>query len=269
MGQYAAVLGGGAPPFVLVDHDAAPEGAGRGQAWRAYARRVARDVAAHVVFTEEDAAIARADAGPSPVVVIPPGFDLPRALDPVGRDAQVLFVGSFVHEPNVEAARRLATSIRPQVVATRPEARFVLVGADPPADLVHAQDETLLVTGAVEDVTAHLDRAAVVVAPIREGGGIRVKVLEAVASGKALVASSRALAGLDVEHDEHVLVADSDAEIAEAVSRLLADDRLRARLGASARAWAEARPGWDAALERYDELYSSLLGGRDRAEAAS
>jgi polysaccharide biosynthesis protein PslH len=88
---------------------------------------------------------------------------------------------------------------------------------------------------------------------------MRVKALDALVSGKALVASSLALEGLDVRPGEHVLVADDDAAFAEAVVALLDDELRRVALGRAARAWAETHVEWRSVTAAYDALYASLV----------
>ena len=98
-----------------------------------------------------------------------------------------------------------------------------------------------------------------VVAPLATGGGMRVKVLEALAAGVALVATPRAIEGIDVTDGLELLVADDDAAFARAVASLLDDPERRASLGAAARRWAEQHAGWDDAMAAYDRLYTRLL----------
>jgi glycosyltransferase involved in cell wall biosynthesis len=116
----------------------------------------------------------------------------------------------------------------------------------------------VVVTGGVPDVTPYLDRAAVVVIPVRMGGGMRVKVLEALAAGKAVVASRLAAEGLDVVHGRQILFAESDREFADATVELLLDVERRASLAAGARAWALENLGWDRVISAYENLYDSL-----------
>ena len=92
---------------------------------------------------------------------------------------------------------------------------------------------------------------------------MRVKVLETLAAGKALVASPRALAGLTAIDGENVIVAETDEEFVEAVSRLLRDEEQRVALGASARRWVEAEFGWEQIVAAYEALYAELLAGRE------
>jgi polysaccharide biosynthesis protein PslH len=98
-----------------------------------------------------------------------------------------------------------------------------------------------------------------VVAPLSSGGGMRVKALDALAAGKALVATPLALEGIDVRDGEQVLVAVDDAAFADAVVALLADEPRRVALGRAARAWAETNVEWRLVTAAYDALYASLI----------
>lgn len=254
MAQYAAGLVG--LPVVVVDQD--PDDPSRGM--RRYRARLLRQADAVVALTERDRATIAELVPTARVERIPLAVDVPpQPLDPAGDGRDVIFVGNFVHPPNVEAAERLVRSIFPRVAALRPDARLVLVGADPPASLRGLASDAIVVTGEVADVRPLLDAATVVVAPIASGGGMRVKVLEALAAGKALVASPRALEGVDVRAGEHLLVADDDAAFADAVVLLLGEAARRAALGRAARAWAETHLDWGRVAAAYDALYASLL----------
>jgi glycosyltransferase involved in cell wall biosynthesis len=170
----------------------------------------------------------------------------------------VLFVGSFAHAPNRAAARALLDAL-PALRRSRPDTVLALVGPSPPRDLVGAAGESVLVPGRVDDVRPWLDAAAVVAAPLDRGGGMRVKVLEALAAGKAVVASRLALEGIPVTAGEHVLVADSSEELVAALDALLGDPALRRRLGEAARDWAQGLPGPHEVAARYEALYDRLL----------
>jgi glycosyltransferase involved in cell wall biosynthesis len=140
-----------------------------------------------------------------------------------------------------------------------PGATLEIVGGDPPAEVRALAGEGVTVTGRVPDTGPYLDRAAVVVAPLRLGGGMRVKVLEALAAGKALVATPRAVAGIDLTPGDQALVGETDAELAAAIATLLVDPERRRRLGESAHGWAGEHLGWPRTLDEYDRLYASLV----------
>jgi polysaccharide biosynthesis protein PslH len=240
----------------------------RVDAWaaRRQEQRVLSLADAAVVFSERDRAAlaARAGASRAEVVTVPPGWDVPqRALDPVGVDPPtLLFVGNFMHPPNVDAAARLAQAILPRIRRQHPSVALEIVGESPPPELLALGGGPIRVTGAVPSVTPHLDRAAVVMAPLQLGGGVRVKVLEALAAGKAVVASPLAAEGVGARDGEQLIVADGDEAIAAATSELVGDPTARRALAGRARAWALRELSFAKMAERYGELYDDLHGLR-------
>jgi len=152
--------------------------------------------------------------------------------------------------------------IFPSVRKDHPEAELILVGANLPVDLERLDEEGVLAVGAVEDVSEYLERAAVVVAPIRSGGGVRVKVLEALGAGKAVVATRLAAEGIEAPPGEAILLADSAAELAACLSLLLGDEKRRRALGESAYAWASQHLRSECTTHRFDSLYTQLLAER-------
>jgi glycosyltransferase involved in cell wall biosynthesis len=117
----------------------------------------------------------------------------------------------------------------------------------------------VIATSRVEDVRPYLASAAAVVAPIRMGGGTRLKVLEALSMAKPLVATSLACEGLDVEHGRHLLVADNPAPFAEAVIRVLEDRPLASQLGKAGRLQMESRYGWEAVTAQLEQLHDRVI----------
>jgi glycosyltransferase involved in cell wall biosynthesis len=282
MGQYLAGLDGAPLRRILVEYEPGAPAArerwrsARGRdwiehgldrlAWERFERRVARQADAVVTFTERDRCAVLARAPGTQVVTIPFGTAVPdRPLDPLGQPPPaVLFVGSFRHPPNVDAAVRLAERIFPLVRQRCPGAVLHLVGEEPPARLREAGPD-VVVAGRVPSVDPWLDRAAVVVAPLSSGGGMRVKVTEALAAGKALVASPLAVEGLDVRDEcegGEVLLARSDEDFAAAIVALIAEPERRAALASRARDWARAHLSWESCFAAWEDLYGRLLEGR-------
>jgi glycosyltransferase involved in cell wall biosynthesis len=148
-------------------------------------------------------------------------------------------------------------NIFPQVQAGLPELKLYIVGSQPPEPW-KTKCKNIVVTGYVDDVTPYLDQAAVVVVPLRLGGGMRVKVLEALAAGKAVVASPLAVEGLDVVDGEHLMLADTDEQFCQIIVQLLRDPERRVNLAQNGRAWACANIGWEKSVENYEALYQRL-----------
>jgi len=121
------------------------------------------------------------------------------------------------------------------------------------------------ITGAVEDVRPHLERAAVVIAPLRIGGGTRLKILEAMAMGKAVVSTSLGAEGLDVVPERDLLLADDPQSFAAQIRRLLDDPELASRIGAAARRVVAARYGWGVSVERLSAFYGEVIEARGTA----
>lgn len=277
MGQYLRALGRSRAPTVLRQHEPGAatarhrnsrrRGIGRlvsaldGVVWRRYEHDLMRRADAVVTFTSQDLATLRELAPSAPLVQIPLAIDLPdRAADPVGASPpQLLFIGSFIHPPNVAAAERLIHRVFPRVRAKLPDTRLTIIGSNPPASLRGREAEGITVTGEVPDVRPFVESAAVVVIPIDRGGGMRVKVAEALAAGKAVVATARAVEGFEVTSGDQLLLGQSDDELANACLTLLRDPARRAELGARARAWALQHLGWDEPVAAFERLYASLI----------
>jgi O-antigen biosynthesis protein len=176
------------------------------------------------------------------------GIDTARyEFSPAGREPfTMLFLGSFRHEPNRVALDWFVNEVLPRIVARRPEARLIVVGSDAPARPPYADRAPAIeIRGFVEDVREPLARYAVFVCPIRSGSGVRVKLLEAFASGIPVVSTQIGAEGLARQDGEFCFLAGQPEAFAEKVLRVF-DDPTRAA-GMAARARAEVERNWDMA----------------------
>lgn len=232
--------------------------------WRRYYRRHFPNYDGIVCFSDRDRALMAHYAGGLPLRVVPLGLDIPaNPLDPVGHaDGPVCIVGNYRHPPNSDAALRLMRSIMPAVRRTHPDRRLTVVGATPSDDMLAAAGPLDIVTREVESVTPYLDGAAVVGLPLRMGGGMRVKLLEALAAGKAVVASPLSAAGLEVADGNQLVLAETDAEFAAALSRLLDDEVERRALAQRARAWTVENLAWGPRVAAYVNFHDELRRAR-------
>jgi glycosyltransferase involved in cell wall biosynthesis len=176
-------------------------------------------------------------------------------------DALLTFVGNLEYEPNQQAVRRIAEVIYPAVLARHPNARFVVIGQGAER-LRECRRERLTFTGYLsrQDLLAHLSASDVFLVPVETGAGMRVKIPEATACARAVVATHQACAGLEFfRDDELVRVEGVDEHFVEAVLRLIEDPALREDLGQRARARTELEFGWQRTLDAYEAVYERIV----------
>lgn len=230
-------------------------------AWASFEPAAIAGVQAVIAFTPKDQQAIKAYRLPTPVTCIPFGVEIPDKLpETTVQPAQtLLFIGNFQHPPNQEAALRLIQNIYPALKDRFPGLVLQIVGPEPPPAVRKSAGSDIQVTGWVPAVAPYLERATVFAAPIFSGGGMRVKILEAMAAGKAIVATPLAVEGLDICDGEQVLLASTDEEMIDRISRLLADNALRSALAGRARAWAADHLGWERVMDAYEAVYWRLL----------
>ncbi len=174
-------------------------------------------------------------------------------------EVALVFAGKMDFRPNVDAMSWFCSEILPAIQAELPLAHVVIVGQKPSSRILALGDQKgVTVTGWVPDTRPFVSDAAVYVVPLRMGSGTRLKVLEAMAMGKAIVSTSRGVEGIDVTQDRELLIADSPAEFASAVTGLLRNPQRRHELGLAARALAEAKYDWRALVPVFDRVYKEI-----------
>ena len=203
---------------------------------------------AHTILavSYEDAAYF-SDLGAARVVVVPNGVDCDAYATPPARTdpPTILYVGSLAWPPNASAARFLACDVLPRVHQSLPEARLVIVGKNPPSELVEraSRDPRLEMAGHVADVTGYFSQAHVLAVPLEAGGGTRLKILEAFAAGLPVVSTSIGCEGIAAHDGVHLVVADRSA-FASALVDLLRRPAWAGELAERARGVARDRYDW-------------------------
>lgn len=183
----------------------------------------------------------------------------------------ILFVGNFAYEPNIDAAVYFSRAIFPLIVRHIPKVKLFLVGNAPPPEIYSlTSNKQIEVTGGVSSVIPFYKRADVVVCPLRIGGGVKVKVLEALGFGKAIVSTSVGAQGLDLSTHRAVVVADEVTDFAEKVIRLLVHEEERHIQEQEAAIYARTLPSWDQVSEGFAQLYEEMadviVSGRIKKE---
>lgn len=169
------------------------------------------------------------------------------------------FLASFNHQPNVDAALYFEREIFPLIRKQIGDAEFVVAGKNPPAALLDKQNAGVRCLGFVENVSTFYGSVDLVVAPIRFGGGIKLKVLEAMACGKAVVTTSVGAEGIAEANEDSLVIADNPEDFAGAVLALLADQARRRDLGERARLLIERRFSWRRVIDDMDAIYTKLV----------
>ncbi|GAB4543403.1 MAG: glycosyltransferase family 4 protein [Anaerolineae bacterium] len=222
---------------------------------RAYLARLLRHFKACTVVSEQERRLlSRAIPGYQAIEVVPNCINLVEYSD-VRESPQansLIFTGSFRYFANHDAMTWFLQEVYPPIRAQVPEVRLTITGDHAGRPLPAADNVTL--TGFVDDVRPLIASAWISLVPIRVGGGTRLKILEAMALGTPVVATSKGAEGLDVQDGEHILIADTPEAFARAVLRLLADPGLRSRLADNASKLVRDRYDWAAVMPGFLDL---------------
>jgi glycosyltransferase involved in cell wall biosynthesis len=195
--------------------------------------------------------------------VIPNAADVeyyqPRPTDPPPDGRTVVYFGLLSTIPNIDGVVHFVRDIWPRITEVHPEAHCKIIGGRPPPSLLALAGPRVELSGFVSDLRPHLAAAAAVVVPLRLGGGTRLKIVEAMAMGKAIVSTTLGAEGIEAVPGRDILVEDEPAAFADAVNRLLAEPSLTARIGQSARQLAVERYGWSEAARVLEGFYRRIL----------
>jgi len=213
-------------------------------------------VALNIAVSPDDAQAFRALAPAARVEVVPNGVDTQYFAPGDEPQSGCVFVGGTSWHPNRDALHWFVQEIAPRLRARGVPAHVTWVGRATDAERREfSRVEGLTLTGYVDDIRPYVARAACYIAPLRVGGGTRLKLLDAWAMGKAIVSTTIGAEGLGARHGETMLLADTADAFADAIASVLRDEGLRRRIGAAARREAEERFSWDVIGETVRRLY--------------
>lgn len=185
------------------------------------------------VSEEDKRALIEAGARPE-MTVIPIAIDVDEQplIDRQPSGPHIVHIGTMYWPPNIEGITWFLDEIYPRIKARVPDVRCTLIGARPPESIKSREktDPSLKVTGYVEDPLPYLRDASMMVVPLKAGGGMRVKILNALSQGLPMVSTTVGCEGIAVQHERDILVADSPEDFAEQTIRLLTDAALNQRI---------------------------------------
>lgn len=228
-----------------------------------FERAVCRDSDAVIAVSEADAAALRKLAPEKEIAVVPNGIFTADYAQPTQRlnlgDSALLFTGTMNYRPNVDAVLWFVEHVLDRVRQAVPSARLFIVGNKPHPRLdAIRQRPDVEITGFVQDVTPFLHSAAIYIAPLRMGSGTRLKLLQAMAVGCAIVSTSVGAQGIALQNGREAIIADDALSFAQAIIGLLNDPDRRAALGAAARQLVQARYDWSVIVPCLLKLYERL-----------
>lgn len=196
----------------------------------------------------------------SPITVVPIAVDT-GTLKPIHRKAgskNIVTLGTLHYPPNADGIRWFFNEVFPLVLNRVPDATLTVIGKNPPQDFLETAKNSLgkiIVTGYVDTLVPYLEDSVMMVVPVRAGGGMRVRILEAFAYSMPVVTTTVGLEGIQATPNQEVLIADSPADFANATIRLLEDDVLQEKISQNGRILAETKYDWKVVLKLMGTIY--------------
>ena len=231
-------------------------------AFQRYERVLSPKFDAVTCTSDIDAAVFQRHCARDAIEIIPNGVDVTHYQPDFSAEvsAHLIYIGSMDWYPNEDAVSFFADEVLPRIQENVPDVRFSIVGGNPSARVQKlAERKGVVVTGRVPEIKPYFAEATVFVVPLRIGSGTRLKILEALAMGKAIVSTSVGAEGLDLKDGEEIFIADEPEAFADAVTRLLTDTSLRRRIGENGRARVERDYNWQSIGEKLHQLYTKIL----------
>ncbi len=173
----------------------------------------------------------------------------------------VLFTGTISYYPNTEGILWFYKNIWPLIIAKNPEATFCIAGKSPPPEVqaIADSDSAVTATGMVDDMRDYYQKAAVVVVPLRVGGGTRLKILEGMSMSKAIVSTSVGAEGIEHTDGSDILLKDTPEDFSDAVVAVMNDASLRQKLEQGGRNLVEAKYDWRAVTDKLSDVFEQAV----------
>jgi glycosyltransferase involved in cell wall biosynthesis len=230
---------------------------------------MARGIAVTVVSEAERTYIAHFAPPGSRLEIIPNGVDtLTYQPDPSVQPEpyHLIYTGAVTYQPNYDAVAYFVRDVWPLIHQQFPQAQFTVTGSTQNVE-VHdlAAQPGVHFTGYVPSIADAVRRSTALVVPLRTGGGTRLKILEAIALGVPVISTTKGAEGLNLHDNEHLLIADTPAEMVSAVSRIFQDSALSQRLAVAGRAQVEREYDWHVIAGRLIDLIEQVVSNRQTA----
>lgn len=234
----------------------------QGKKLQNYERKIISRFALNIAVSEEDVAEIQKASPNIKTGIVANGTDTEYFKPNHGHEEKrLVFAGPLSWYPNADAMIFMCREIYPFIKSRIKDIQMDIIGHSAPKALMELAkaDSSIHLHGFVDDIRPYLASASVYVVPIRAGGGTRLKILDAMACGKAVVSTSIGCEGLETRNGEDILIADPPKEFAESVYMLIEDQQLRKKLEANGRRLVEERYSWKMIGKRLESLYESII----------
>ncbi len=231
-------------------------------AFQRYERLLSPKFSVVTCTSDIDAAVFAQHCPEDTIKIIPNGVDITHYQPDFTAEASahLIYIGSMDWYPNEDAVAFFSTEVLPRIQEKVPDVAFSIVGGNPSGRVQKlAERDGVVVTGRVPEIKPYFAEATVFVVPLRIGSGTRLKILEALAMGKAIVSTTVGAEGLDLKDREEIFIADAPTDFADAVTRLLTDSELRRRIGENGRARVERDYDWRSIGEKLHAIYAKTV----------
>ncbi len=202
-----------------------------------------------------------------PVNVIPSGINAPKEPPVCRTEHCLVFSGRIEWAPNAEGIEWFVKEVFPRLGKDFPGLKLYIVGGTPPKKIRELGGEKIKVTGFVESVAEYIDLAEVYIVPLLSGSGMRLKILEAMSRGKAIVSTSKGAEGISCRSGRDIMIADGPEAFAEAVRNLLSDRARNGRMGREACRTVKENYSWESVADMFLSSYSQMLSGARKTGA--
>ncbi len=230
--------------------------------WAKFEPRTARSFNTVLTVTDYDRMLLEWLTKKQDIYYFPHAFDIPNNIpDYNQRERQsLLFVGSYSHQPNIDAAIWLCKDIYPLLFKERPNTKLYIIGPHPPEQIMtYSRKYPLInVLGFVEDLTFYLNRCGIFLAPLRFGGGVKNKILQAMAHGIPVVTTKVGVEGIDGIGKDNILVGDTSDKLVDRILYLIDNPSSAATMGKLGQDIIRSRYSWDYVISRLSSIYESF-----------
>ena len=230
--------------------------------------KICQNASLYTTVSEMDRSEVLSIASKAKVAVIPNGVDTnyfhPTSynLSPTASNLQpnsLVFVGSMDWLPNDDAMTYFCQEIFPLIEKEIPDVKLYIVGRNPSSRLSRYQKQNIIITGLVPDVQPYMAKAAVSIAPIRIGGGTRLKILEAMAMKKPVISTSVGAEGIETTPGKDIIIADDPIDFAKGVIHILKNPELGEKLGENGRKLVKEKYEWEIIGKKLSMIYEDLI----------